>query len=158
MLIENYELIIRSFDRPADRHQHPLISSTVVTVHFADVFTVSDLFGIGRRMGTERGSHRITSVDQTGEVHKTVFRRFVGAEPEGNMATVFRKIGLLPFQKDIRTSVSGDTEEIVMLLCQRAFSPPGFDGRLGEDDNRIDFETFPRLLSGEKILFDKFLF
>ena len=52
----------QSFERPADRHQHPLISSTVVTVHFADVFTVSDLFGIGRRMGTERGSHRITSV------------------------------------------------------------------------------------------------
>ena len=102
-------------------------------------------------MGTERGSHRITSVDQTGEVHKTVFRRFVGAEPEGNMATVFRKISLFAFPESIGTSVSGDTEEVVMLLCQRTFSPAGFDGRLGEDDNRIDSETFPRFLSGEKI-------
>ena len=34
------------FDRPADRHQHPLVSRAVVTVHFADVFAVSDLFGI----------------------------------------------------------------------------------------------------------------
>ena len=74
------------------------------------------------------------------------------------MAAVFRQIGLFAFPESVWTSVSGDTEEIVMLLCQRTFSPAGFDGRLGEDDNRIDSETFPRFLSGEKILFDKFLF
>ncbi len=51
--IKNKLIDYHPFDRPADRHQHPLVSSTVVAIHFADVFTIRDLFGIGRRMGTE---------------------------------------------------------------------------------------------------------
>ena len=74
------------------------------------------------------------------------------------MAAVFRKIGLCAFPESVWTSVGGDAEEVMMLLSQRTFSPAGFDGRLGKDDDRIDSETFPRLLGGEKILFDVFLF
>ena len=51
--IKNKLIDYHPSDRPADRHQHPLIGSTVVTIHFADVFAVSNLFGISRRMGTE---------------------------------------------------------------------------------------------------------
>ena len=146
------------FNKLADRHQHPLIGGTVVAIHFADVFAVSDLFGEGRRRVADRGGYRISGMDQTGIVHEAVFRGFVFAEPEGKDAAVLGEVGLRAFPESVGTAESSDTEKVVMLLRQCAFAPAGFDGRLCQDNDGIDPETFSRLPGGRMILFDEFFF
>lgn len=106
----------------------------------------------------DRGGYRVSGMDQTGIVLEAVFRGFVFAEPEGRDAAVLGKVGLRAFPESVGTAESGDTEKVVMLLRQCAFAPAGFDGRLCQDNDGIDPETFSRPEGGRMILFDEFFF
>ena len=54
-------------------------------------------------------------------------------------------------------TVSCDAEKVVMLLAKRTFAPAGFDGGLGQDDDRVHSELHSRLLGERQILFDEIL-